>query len=129
MLKLKHADTQLILDTRLEQLSTGSVEQLSMAGGVLYTIQVSRFPRRHPVSLPIIHFPGGSVWMVWVLLLGRGVAVGYQNTQTIAAVLAFNPDVCVLLCCHLLVNICVCRRGNTINKSLSRVVVSPVVQD
>lgn len=67
--------------------------------------------------------------MVWVLLLERGVAVGYQNTQTFAAVLAFNPDVCVLLCCHLLVNICVCRRGNTINKSLSRVVVSPVVQD
>ena len=67
--------------------------------------------------------------MVWVSLLGRGVAMGYQNNQTIAAVLVFNPDVCVLLCCHLLVNICVCRYWNNINKSLSRVVVSPVVHD
>lgn len=67
--------------------------------------------------------------MVWVLLLERGVAMGYQNTQTIAAVLAFYLDVCVLLCCHLLVNICMCRRWNNINKSLYRVVVSPVVQD
>lgn len=67
--------------------------------------------------------------MVWVSLLGRGVAMGYQNNQTIAAVLAFNPDDCVLLCCHLLVNICMCRCWNNINKSLSRVVVSPVVYD
>lgn len=65
--------------------------------------------------------------MVCVLLLGS-VAMGYQNNQTIAAVLAFNP-VYVLLCCHLLVNICVYRRWNNINKSLYRVVVSPVVQD
>lgn len=55
--------------------------------------------------------------------------MGYQNNQTIAAVLAFNSDDCVLLCCHLLVNICMCRCWNNTNKSLSRVVVSPVVHD